>query len=306
VNKVCERQGLPAIFQLFISAGTELAEKFVDDRRVDLVSFTGSTAVGRKVGERVAARLGRSLLELGGNNAIIVDEFANLDLAVPSIVFGAVGTAGQRCTSTRRVFVHESRSKELAERLTRAYAQVRIGNPMESGTLMGPLIDERAVASYSKAIESVRRAGGTVLCGDKVRSGNYVEPTIVRARSEWEIVQTETFAPILYLIEFKTLDEAIAMHNASHHGLSSSIFTDRLQNAERFLSTMGSDCGIANVNIGTSGAEIGGAFGGEKDTGGGRESGSDSWKAYMRRQTNTINWSLQLPLAQGIDFKVGA
>ncbi len=306
VNRVCERQGLPAIFQLFISAGTDLAEKFVDDRRVDLVSFTGSTAVGRKVGERVAARLGKSLLELGGNNAIIVDEFANLDLAVPSIVFGAVGTAGQRCTSTRRVFVHESRSKELEQRLTKAYAQVKIGNPMESGTLMGPLIDGRAVTSYSKAIEAARRAGGTVLCGDKVRSGNFVEPTIVRARSEWEIVQTETFAPILYLIEFKTLDEAIAMHNASHHGLSSSIFTDRLQNAERFLSAAGSDCGIANVNIGTSGAEIGGAFGGEKDTGGGRESGSDSWKAYMRRQTNTINWSLQLPLAQGIDFKVGA
>jgi aldehyde dehydrogenase (NAD+) len=306
VNRVCERQGLPGIFQLFISAGTELAEKFVDDRRVDLVSFTGSTAVGRKVGERVAARLGKSLLELGGNNAIIVDEFANLDLAVPSIVFGAVGTAGQRCTSTRRVFVHESRSKELEQRLTKAYAQVKIGNPMESGTLMGPLIDQRAVTSYSKALESVRRAGGTVLCGDKVRpgSGNFVEPAIVRARGDWEIVQTETFAPILYLIEFKTLDEAIAMHNASHHGLSSAIFTDRLQNAERFLSAAGSDCGIANVNIGTSGAEIGGAFGGEKDTGGGRESGSDSWKAYMRRQTNTINWSLQLPLAQGIDFKV--
>ncbi len=306
VNRVCERQGLPGIFQLFISAGTELAEKFVDDRRVDLVSFTGSTAVGRKVGERVAARLGKSLLELGGNNAIIVDEFANLDLAVPSIVFGAVGTAGQRCTSTRRVFVHESRSKELEQRLTKAYAQVKIGNPLESGTLMGPLIDQRAVTSYSKALESVRRAGGTVLCGDKVRpgSGNFVEPAIVRARGDWEIVQTETFAPILYLIEFKTLDEAIAMHNASHHGLSSSIFTDRLQNAERFLSAAGSDCGIANVNIGTSGAEIGGAFGGEKDTGGGRESGSDSWKAYMRRQTNTINWSLQLPLAQGIDFKV--
>jgi len=308
VNRVCERAGLPGIFQLFISSGTELAEKFVDDRRVDLVSFTGSTAVGRKVGERVAARLGKSLLELGGNNAIIVDEFANLDLAVPAIVFGAVGTAGQRCTSTRRVFVHESRSKELEQRLTKAYAQVKIGNPLESNTLMGPLIDPRAVSSYSQAIEKARRAGGTVLCGDKVRPGygNFVEPTIVRARSEWEIVQTETFAPILYLIEFKTLDEAIAMHNASHHGLSSSIFTDRLQNAERFLSAAGSDCGIANVNIGTSGAEIGGAFGGEKDTGGGRESGSDSWKAYMRRQTNTINWSLQLPLAQGIDFKVGA
>jgi aldehyde dehydrogenase (NAD+) len=304
VNRVLERNGQPGIFQLFISAGTELAEKFVDDHRVDLVSFTGSTAVGRKVGERVAARLGKSLLELGGNNAIIVDEFANLDLAVPAIVFGAVGTAGQRCTSTRRVFVHESRARELEQRLVQAYAQVRIGNPLESGTLMGPLIDARAVESYQRAIAAARSAGGTVLCGDKVRSGNFVEPTIVRARSEWEIVQTETFAPILYLIEFKSLDEAIAMHNSSHHGLSSSIFTDRLQNAERFLSAAGSDCGIANVNIGTSGAEIGGAFGGEKETGGGRESGSDSWKAYMRRQTNTINWSLQLPLAQGIDFKV--
>jgi aldehyde dehydrogenase (NAD+) len=304
VNRVLEKHGHPGIFQLFISAGTELAEKFVDDRRVDLVSFTGSTAVGRKVGERVAARLGKSLLELGGNNAIIVDEFANLDLAVTSIVFGAVGTAGQRCTSTRRVFVHKARAKELEERLVKAYAQVRIGNPIEPGTLMGPLIDARAVESYKQAIEAARRSGGTVLCGDKVRSGNFVEPTIVRARGDWPIVQTETFAPILYLIEFQSLDEAIAMHNASHHGLSSAIFTDRMQNAERFLSAAGSDCGIANVNIGTSGAEIGGAFGGEKDTGGGRESGSDSWKAYMRRQTNTINWSLQLPLAQGIDFKV--
>jgi aldehyde dehydrogenase (NAD+) len=305
VNRVLERHKLPGIFQLFISAGTELAEKFVDDRRVDLVSFTGSTAVGRKVGERVAARLGKSLLELGGNNAIIVDEFANLDLAVPSIVFGAVGTAGQRCTSTRRVFVHASRSKELEQRLLEAYSQVRIGNPLESGTLMGPLIDAQAVGRYSQAIEQARQAGGTVLCGNKTRSpGNFVEPAIVRARSEWPIVQTETFAPILYLIEFQKLEEAIEMHNASHHGLSSSIFTDKLQHAELFLSAAGSDCGIANVNIGTSGAEIGGAFGGEKDTGGGRESGSDSWKAYMRRQTNTINWSLSLPLAQGIDFKV--
>ena len=307
-NKVMREQNLPPIFQLFIDGGVELATKFVDDKRVALVSFTGSTAIGRTVGERVARRLGKVLLELGGNNAIIVDESADLKLAVPSIVFGAVGTAGQRCTSTRRVFVHESRSKELEQRLTKAYAQVKIGNPLESGTLMGPLIDPRAVSSYSQAIAKARSAGGTVLCGDKVRpgAGNYVEPTIVRARSEWEIVQTETFAPILYLIEFKTLEEAIALHNASHHGLSSSIFTDRLQNAEKFLSAAGSDCGIANVNIGTSGAEIGGAFGGEKDTGGGRESGSDSWKAYMRRQTNTINWSLQLPLAQGIDFKVGA
>jgi aldehyde dehydrogenase (NAD+) len=305
VNRVLGRHGYPGIFQLFISAGTELAEKFVDDRRVDLVSFTGSTAVGRRVAERVAARLGKSLLELGGNNAIIVDEFANLDLATSSIVFGAVGTAGQRCTSTRRVFVHESRSKELEERLLRAYAQVHIGDPLKPETLMGPLIDAAAVQRYTQAIDAARRAGGTVLCGDKVRSpGNFVEPTIIRAKSDWEIVQTETFAPILYLIEYRSLDEAIDMHNSAHHGLSSAIFTDNLQHAEKFLSALGSDCGIANVNIGTSGAEIGGAFGGEKDTGGGRESGGDSWKAYMRRQTNTINWSRELPLAQGIDFKI--
>jgi len=305
VNRVLERQRLPGIFQLFITADNALAERFVEDRRVDLVSFTGSTAVGRRVGERVAARLGKSLLELGGNNAIIVDEFANLDLAVPSIVFGAVGTAGQRCTSTRRVFVHASRARELEGRLARAYSQVRIGDPLAAGTLMGPLIDERAVAQFTHAIDAAKQAGGTVVCGGKVRSpGNYVEPTIVRARNEWPIVQTETFGPILYLIEFATLDEAIAMQNAAHHGLSSAIFTDRVQHAERFLAATGSDCGIANVNIGTSGAEIGGAFGGEKETGGGRESGSDSWKAYMRRQTNTINWSSELPLAQGIKFDV--
>jgi aldehyde dehydrogenase (NAD+) len=304
VNRVLERHGFPGIFQLLI-AGNDLAEKLVDDRRVDLVSFTGSTAVGRKVGERVAARLGKSLLELGGNNGIIVDEFANLDLAVPSIVFGAVGTAGQRCTSTRRVFVHESRSKELEQRLMRAYSQVRIGDPLKAETLMGPLIDEGSVRRYVQAVEEAQRAGGTVVCGGKIRPpGNFVEPTIIRARADWAIVQTETFAPILYLIEYQSLDDAIAMHNSAHHGLSSAIFTDNLRHAEKFLSAMGSDCGIANVNIGTSGAEIGGAFGGEKDTGGGRESGSDSWKAYMRRQTNTINWSRELPLAQGIDFKV--
>ncbi|MET0534653.1 MAG: aldehyde dehydrogenase family protein, partial [Steroidobacter sp.] len=221
--------------------------------------------------------------------------------------FGAVGTAGQRCTSTRRVFVHESRSKELEQRLLRAYSQVRIGDPLQPGTLMGPLIDEASVRRYVQAIEQAQRAGGTVLCGGKTRApGNFVEPTIIRAKAEWDIVQTETFAPILYLIEYQSLDDAIALHNSSHHGLSSAIFTDNLRHAEKFLSAMGSDCGIANVNIGTSGAEIGGAFGGEKDTGGGRESGSDSWKAYMRRQTNTINWSRELPLAQGIDFKVSA
>ncbi|HEY3786754.1 MAG TPA: aldehyde dehydrogenase family protein [Steroidobacteraceae bacterium] len=305
-NRTMEAHGLPPIFQMFIDAGTELATRFVDDPRVALVSFTGSTTVGRRVGERVAVRLGKSLLELGGNNAVIVDETANLDLAVPAIVFGAVGTAGQRCTSTRRVLVHTSRLAELEKRLVHAYTQVRIGNPLEAQTLMGPLIDPQAVERYRGAIDSARSAGGEVLCGGKVlsRPGNYVEPTIIRAHNDWPIVQTETFAPILYVIPVDSLEEAIGEHNASAHGLSSALFTDRLQHAEDFLSANGSDCGIANINLGTSGAEIGGAFGGEKDTGGGRESGSDAWKAYMRRQTNTINWSRELPLAQGIEFKI--
>ncbi len=307
-NEVMQSAKLPPIFQTFIDAGTELATRFVDDPRVALVSFTGSTAVGRKVGERVAARLGKSLLELGGNNAIIVDETADLDLAVPSIVFGAVGTAGQRCTTTRRVLVHTSRLAELEKRLKHAYQQVRIGDPLEEGTLMGPMIDRNAIDGFKAAVAAARAAGGEVIHGGGVldRAGNFVEPTIVRARNDWPIVQKETFAPILYLIPVASLDEAIRTQNASAHGLSSAIFTDRLQNAEAFLSAAGSDCGIANVNIGTSGAEIGGAFGGEKDTGGGRESGSDAWKAYMRRQTNTINWSRHLPLAQGIEFKVGS
>ncbi len=306
-NRVVKAAGLPPVFQIFIDAGTELATRFIDDRRVALVSFTGSTAVGRKVGERVAARMGKSLLELGGNNAIIVDDTANLDLAVPAIVFGAVGTAGQRCTTTRRVFVHSSRAAELERRLVHAYTQVKIGDPLETGTLMGPLIDPRAVDSYKTAIAAAQSAGGELLTGGKVlakNGGNFVEPAIVRAKNDWSIVQTETFAPILYVIHINSLSDALAQQNASAHGLSSALFTDRLQNAELFLSTVGSDCGIANINIGTSGAEIGGAFGGEKDTGGGRESGSDAWKAYMRRQTNTINWSRELPLAQGIEFKV--
>jgi aldehyde dehydrogenase (NAD+) len=305
-NRALAKHHLPPIFQLFTAAGNQLAERFTDDSRVALLSFTGSTAVGRKVGERVAARMGKSLLELGGNNAIIVDESANLDLAVPSIVFGAVGTAGQRCTSTRRVFVHRSRQAELEKRLLNAYQQVKIGDPLASDTLCGPLIDRQAVANFEAAIARVREQGGEILCGGRVRAGrgNFVEPAIVRARNDWAIVQTETFGPILYLIPVNSLEEAIAEQNRSAHGLSSAIFTDRLQSAERFLSAEGSDCGIANVNIGTSGAEIGGAFGGEKETGGGRESGSDSWKAYMRRQTSTINWSSSLPLAQGIRFDV--
>jgi aldehyde dehydrogenase (NAD+) len=305
-NQVMKDQGLPPIFQLFIDAGTELTTRFVEDRRVALLSFTGSTPVGRQVGERVAARLGKSLLELGGNNAVIVDETGNLDLAVPAILFGAVGTAGQRCTSTRRVLVHRARAAELEQRLVHAYAQVRIGDPLDPHTLMGPLIDGKAIERYREAIRAAQAAGGELLCGGKVleRAGHFVEPTIVRARSEWPIVQTETFAPILYVIHVESLQEAIAQQNAAAHGLSSALFTDRLQHAETFLSAAGSDCGIANINLGTSGAEIGGAFGGEKDTGGGRESGSDAWKAYMRRQTSTINWSSSLPLAQGIEFKV--
>jgi aldehyde dehydrogenase (NAD+) len=310
VQKICNEalagRGFPPIFQLLVASGVAMAEEFVDDPRVDLVSFTGSTAVGRKVGERVAARMGRSLLELGGNNAIIVDERANLELAVPAIVFGAVGTAGQRCTTTRRVLVHEKLFDELAHRLAHAYHQVKIGDPLDPKTLMGPLIDNQAVLRYEAAIEKVIARGGRVLTGGHVidRPGHFVQPTIVKAHNEWDIVQEETFAPILYLIPYHHFDEAIAFNNAVRQGLSSAIFTDDLQAAERFLSATGSDCGIANVNIGTSGAEIGGAFGGEKETGGGREAGSDSWKAYMRRQTNTINFSHELPLAQGIKFEL--
>ncbi len=311
VQKICNEalagQGFPAVFHLFIESDLGMAEAFVDDPRIDLLSFTGSTAVGRKVANRVAARLGRSLLELGGNNAIIVDEQANLELAVPAIVFGAVGTAGQRCTTTRRVLVHEKLFDELAHRLMHAYQQVRVGNPLDPQTLMGPLIDPQSVLRYEAALEQALARGGRVLTGGHVLPGpgNFVEPTIVKASNEWDIVQEETFAPILYLLPYHHLDEAIAMNNAVRQGLSSAIFTDDLQAAERFLAATGSDCGIANVNIGTSGAEIGGAFGGEKDTGGGREAGSDSWKAYMRRQTNTLNYGRDLPLAQGIRFDLG-
>jgi aldehyde dehydrogenase (NAD+) len=308
VQKICNEalvdEGFPPVFHLFVESDVAMAEAFVDDPRIDLVSFTGSTAVGRKVSAGVAARLGKSLLELGGNNAIIVDQHADLDLAVPAIVFGAVGTAGQRCTTTRRVIVHERSFEHLAHRLVRAYEQVRVGDPLDPQTLMGPLIDAKAVLRYEAAIEQVLARGGQVLTGGHVldRPGHFVQPTIVKASNDWDIVQDETFAPILYLIPCHHLDEAIALNNAVRQGLSSAIFTDDLRAAERFLSAVGSDCGIANVNIGTSGAEIGGAFGGEKDTGGGREAGSDAWKAYMRRQTNTINYSLELPLAQGIKF----
>ncbi len=251
-------------------------------------------------------RLGRCLLELSGNNAIIVDEFANLDLAIPAIVFGAVGTAGQRCTSTRRLIIHESHYSEVIARLQKAYQQIRIGDPLDEKNLMGPLIDQMSVDRYRAAITAIKKMGGKILYGGKVldRPGYFVEPTLVNAENDWDIVQQETFAPILYLMSYRTLTQAIQMQNQVRQGLSSAIFTDNLQHAEFFLSACGSDCGVANVNVGTSGAEIGGAFGGEKETGHGREAGSDSWKIYMRRQTNTINWGSELPLAQGIKFNI--
>jgi len=308
VQKICNQAladaGLPTIFYLFNDADNELAAKFVDDTRVDLLSFTGSCGVGKQVGARVASRMGKWLLELGGNNAIIVDEFANMDIAVPGIVFGSVGTAGQRCTTTRRIICHESRVAELKKKLVNAYKQVRIGDPLDPDTLMGPVIDEASLSRVEDAVKAVKEAGGEILCGGERidRPGNYITPAIAVAKNEWDIVQSETFGPILYIMTYSDLDDAIAQQNGVVQGLSSAIFTDNLQHAEYFLSNGGSDCGIANVNIGTSGAEIGGAFGGEKETGGGREAGSDSWKAYMRRQTNTINYGKDLPLAQGVSF----
>ncbi len=303
-NRVMEQQGYRGIFSLIVTAEKTMAETMVRDNRFPLISFTGSVPVGRSVASTVAQRLGRTLLELSGNNAIIVDQTADLSLAIRAIVFGAVGTAGQRCTTTRRLFVHRSRYDEVIGKLISAYKQIRIGNPLEPGVLMGPLIDHGAVEGYRRALEEVKRAGGTVLYGGQVldRPGNFVEPAIVKAENQWPVVQRETFAPILYVMPFTMLDEAIALQNAAPQGLSSSIFTSDVRSSERFTSTAGSDCGIANVNIGTSGAEIGGAFGGEKETGGGREAGSDAWKSYMRRQTNTVNWGTDLPLAQGIQF----
>ncbi|MBX3701317.1 MAG: aldehyde dehydrogenase family protein [Dokdonella sp.] len=307
-NDALKAGGFPDLFFLFNDAGTELAQNFVDDRRIALVSFTGSTKVGRLVGERVARRMGRSLLELGGNNAIIVDASADLKLAIPAIAFGAVGTAGQRCTTTRRLIVHESIHDEVLSKLVAAYKQIekKIGDPTNPDNLMGPLNSRDAVAAYLGAIEKAKASGGRIASGGAAieGKGNFVLPTIVTGLDNAdEVVQTETFAPILYVLKFKTLDEAIAMQNDVPQGLSSAIFTQNLKAAEAFLAAGGSDCGIANVNIGTSGAEIGGAFGGEKETGGGRESGSTAWQAYMRRQTNTINYSDALPLAQGIKFE---
>jgi aldehyde dehydrogenase (NAD+) len=304
-NAVMADHGVRGVFGLTIGPGRAIGERMLADRRLPLISFTGSTAVGRRVAEVVASRFGRTILGLGGNNAIIVTEDANLDLAVRAILFGAVGTAGQRCTSTRRIIVHRSIARTLAERLVRAYAQVPIGDPLDAGTLMGPLVTPDAVDGMFAALDQAKADGGQVLTGGKRRADlgtQFVEPTIVRMPAETAVVKTETFAPILYLLEYDDFPQALALHNDVPQGLSSAIFTESVRRAEEFLSARGSDCGIANVNIGTSGAEIGGAFGGEKETGGGRESGSDSWKAYMRRQTNTINWSTDLPLAQGIRF----
>jgi aldehyde dehydrogenase (NAD+) len=304
-NRIVVELELPPIFTLLIDAGREAGARLAADPRVALLSFTGSSAVGRQIAQLVAGRFGRCLLECSGNNAIIVAEDADLDLVVPAVVFGAVGTAGQRCTTTRRLLVHESVEQRVVERLQSAYGQVRIGNPLEPSTLMGPLIDAAAVKGFVRAVEEARAAGGALICGGNVRPGPgfFVEPTIIgNARNDWPVVQRETFAPILYVIRWRDLPEAIALHNGVPQGLSSAIFTRSVRSAEAFLSAAGSDCGIANVNIGTSGAEIGGAFGGEKETGGGREAGSDAWQAYMRRQTTTINWSRELPLAQGIKF----
>jgi aldehyde dehydrogenase (NAD+) len=308
-ERVCRANQIdPAIFSLVIGDGATIGERLIGDGRIPLISATGSTKMGRHVGEIVARRLGRALLELGGNNAIIVTPSADLDLATSAILFGAVGTAGQRCTTTRRLIVHESVREKITRRLLKAYRQVPIGNPLKPGTLMGPVISPRAVQDMRAALEAVREQGGRILYGGEVLSGSkypggcYVRPCLVAARHDLKIVREETFAPILYIISYRSLGQAIAYHNEVPQGLSSAIFTNDLREAEQFLAATGSDCGIANVNIGTSGAEIGGAFGGEKETGGGRESGSDSWKTYMRRQTVTINYSKDLPLAQGIAF----
>jgi aldehyde dehydrogenase (NAD+) len=304
-NRVMADHGLSGIFCLAIGSNEEVGEQMIGDARLPLISFTGSVRTGRHVAQVVAGRLGKTILELGGNNAIIVTPDANLDLAVRAIVFGAVGTAGQRCTTTRRLIVHNSIANELAGRLVQAYRSVSIGDPLAPGALMGPLITVQAVEKMMAALETAKAQGGVILTGGRRLpeiGAQFVEPVIVKMPAQTPLVCEETFAPILYLLEYESVDEALALHNGVPQGLSSAIFTTNMITAETFLSAAGSDCGIANVNIGTSGAEIGGAFGGEKETGGGRESGSDAWKAYMRRQTNTINWSRELPLAQGIQF----
>ncbi|MBL8857513.1 MAG: aldehyde dehydrogenase family protein [Planctomycetes bacterium] len=306
---VLEPDGFGALVSLVIGSNEDVGARMVDDTRLPLVSFTGSSQVGRGVGARIAGRYGRAILECGGNNAIVVMEDADLELALPAILFGAVGTAGQRCTSTRRVLVHKKLAAQVERRLLKAYRGIAIGDPLKKGTLCGPLIDRAAVDTMQATLRRLRDEGGKVIAGGEplllkgnLAGGHFVKPAIAVAENHYRSVQEETFAPILFVIKIDDIDDAIRKHNAVPQGLSSAIFTQDVRNAERFLSAIGSDCGIANVNIGTSGAEIGGAFGGEKETGGGRESGSDSWKAYMRRQTNTVNWSRELPLAQGIQF----
>lgn len=312
IQDVLKRNNVPeGVFSLLVG-DREIGQMMAADKDVALVSATGSTRMGKAVAETVAKRLGKYLLELGGNNAIIVSPHADLKLALPAVIFGSVGTCGQRCTSTRRLIVHASIYDKVKENLVQAYATLksRIGHPLDADTLIGPLIDGDAVANMQRRLDIVRTEGGRVIFGGEVlsgegfESGNYVVPAIVEAQNHYESVQEETFAPILYLMKYETMEEAMAMHNGVPQGLSSSIFTENMKEVEAFLSHRGSDCGIANVNIGTSGAEIGGAFGGEKETGGGRESGSDAWRAYMRRQTNTLNWSDELPLAQGIEFNL--
>ena len=310
IAPVVDKYDLKGVFNLVIGKGSEVGELMINDKHVPLVSMTGSTIMGKRIGEAVGRRLGRTILELGGNNAIIVTEDADMDMAIRATLFGAVGTAGQRCTSTRRIIIHKSMKEKFVNSLIKAYSQVSIGNPLDDGILMGPLIDQLAIDLMMVAIEKAKKSGAKLLYGGNVHkvegleAGFYVEPTIMEAKNNYEIVQEETFAPVLYIIEYNDIDDAIRIHNDVPQGLSSAIFTSSMHYQEQFLAHIGSDCGIANVNIGTSGAEIGGAFGGEKETGGGRESGSDAWKAYMRRQTNTINWGKELPLAQGIKFDI--
>jgi aldehyde dehydrogenase (NAD+) len=309
VDRIVEKEGLPkGVFNTLIGPGSSVGQIMLDDNRVPLVSFTGSTHMGRKVSEHVGRRLGKTILELGGNNAIIITESADLDLTLRAVLFGAVGTAGQRCTTTRRLIIHENIYDKFVERIIKGYQQITIGNPLEDDILMGPLVDKAAIETMQDALEQLKKQGGHVLNGGEIindkdyQGGFYVTPCIAEAENDYDIVQQETFAPILYVMKYKTKEEALFLHNSVPQGLSSSMFTNNLKEAEYFVGPEGSDCGIANINIGTSGAEIGGAFGGEKETGGGRESGSDSWKAYMRRQTNTINYGDELPLAQGIKF----
>jgi aldehyde dehydrogenase (NAD+) len=309
-NEVASANDVPAAISCVISGRADIGQQMCEDHRVPLVSATGSTRMGKAVAQTVAARLGKSLLELGGNNAVIITESADLGMVIPATVFGAVGTCGQRCTSTRRLIIHESIYDQVKQALVSAYGQLQIGDPLDEANHVGPLTDTDAVDMYLNALQAVSEQGGKFLVeggkleGTGYESGCYVKPAIAEVNNEMEIVQNETFAPILYVMSYKTIDEAIALQNGVAQGLSSAIMTNNIRESELFLSAGGSDCGIANVNIGTSGAEIGGAFGGEKETGGGRESGSDAWKAYMRRQTNTINYGNTLPLAQGIKFDI--